>query len=30
MGKFQKIKDNYTLFNLEDKVEFKGGGIVMK
>ncbi|MCH81226.1 retrotransposon protein [Trifolium medium] len=27
---FQEIKDNYPLFNLEDKVEFKGGGIVMK
>jgi hypothetical protein len=27
---FQEIKDNYPTFNLEDKVEFKGGGIVMK
>ncbi|MCI09935.1 hypothetical protein A2U01_0031026, partial [Trifolium medium] len=27
---FQEIKDNYPLYNLEDKVEFKGGGIVMK
>ncbi|GAU45358.1 hypothetical protein TSUD_239070 [Trifolium subterraneum] len=27
---FQDIKDNYPLYNLEDKVEFKEGGIVMK
>ncbi|MCH79693.1 Ty3/gypsy retrotransposon protein [Trifolium medium] len=27
---FNDIKNNYPEFNLEDKVEFKGGGIVMK
>jgi hypothetical protein len=27
---YNEIKDNYPLFNLEDKVELKGGGIVMK
>ncbi|MCH88801.1 transposon Tf2-1 polyprotein, partial [Trifolium medium] len=27
---FEEIKDNYPTFNLEDKVEFKGGGIVRK